>query len=656
LEDCRQSLSVEHAATFAAVDHLSRVLSVCNKLKDAQSLLEENVAALRKKFGNEHFNTVAAANMLANLLLHQGEYAKTEQLTSQNLAAAKRTLGPKHAETVYCLYLLLSSLNEQRKSGQEKNIGLAHVGMMSEAHHGDRDHAAGDHMSGLLLLGHSHTDPAPDDFVENVALGALERKRRAWPPEPPISVAGTLAVLGQVLVARDRAKDAEPLLRECLAIRKQALPAGHWLIAETEALLGDCLSRLGRHADAEPLLTNACPALAKAEQVLASRKVEAIDRIIAFYQRSNRPQHVLAWRGQLVSLLQDTLPNLQNARPPDDWSIAKAQNRLGACLAAMERHEEAEPILLESYATLTALSDDPQVDSGDTQRLKRDTLQQILQLRQHQGESEEATAWRTQVQVDSKPPSARTAQEAVKTWATLASHRPGKPQYQRMLAISWLSAARAARKKGQAKEALSSFAKAEEALLSLPEQSRERRWATEHLWRFASERADALAALGQHEESFVEYEKAIRMRPDRLDLLTTAAWAMANCPDPALRKPARAVELAEQAAKLDPQDPFASRVLGAAQYRAGDSKHAVETLTKAVDLQSAEDRATVCLFLAMAHWKLGDKEQARQWRDQAAQWTAKHKPSEELRRLRTEADELLGISSENKMEETAKKN
>ena len=43
-------------------------------------------------------------------------------------------------------------------------------------------------------------------------------------------------------------------------------------------------------------------------------------------------------------------------------------------------------------------------------------------------------------------------------------------------------------------------------------------------------------------------------------------------------------------------------------------------------------------FLAMAHWQLDEKDEARKWYDQGVQWMEKNKPEdEELRRFREEA-------------------
>ena len=47
-------------------------------------------------------------------------------------------------------------------------------------------------------------------------------------------------------------------------------------------------------------------------------------------------------------------------------------------------------------------------------------------------------------------------------------------------------------------------------------------------------------------------------------------------------------------------------------------------------------------FLAMAHWQLGNKPEARKWYGRALQWMEKNEPkSEELRRFRIAAEQLL---------------
>ncbi len=86
--------------------------------------------------------------------------------------------------------------------------------------------------------------------------------------------------------------------------------------------------------------------------------------------------------------------------------------------------------------------------------------------------------------------------------------------------------------------------------------------------------------------------------------------------------------------------------LGVCLYRAGDWKTAIEALKKSRDLRNGGDSFD-WFFLAMAHWQLREKENARRWYDQAVEWMEKSQPrNEELRRLRAEAEELLGVTTE----------
>ena len=123
------------------------------------------------------------------------------------------------------------------------------------------------------------------------------------------------------------------------------------------------------------------------------------------------------------------------------------------------------------------------------------------------------------------------------------------------------------------------------------------------------------------------------------------AWLLATCPDVQSRDPAWAVELAEKAVELAPKKGHIWNTLGVAQYRAGDWDAAIDALQKSLELQG--DNSFDFFFLAMAHWQLGHKDEARKWYDRAVEWMEENKPDEEeLRRFRAEAEELIGPSED----------
>jgi tetratricopeptide (TPR) repeat protein len=89
--------------------------------------------------------------------------------------------------------------------------------------------------------------------------------------------------------------------------------------------------------------------------------------------------------------------------------------------------------------------------------------------------------------------------------------------------------------------------------------------------------------------------------------------------------------------------------LGAAKYRAGDWRGAIDALKKSEELPPT--RSTNCLnalFLAMAHWQLSEPDEARQWYSKAIDWMEKQQADDKmLRGFQAEAEKLLRITEQN---------
>jgi tetratricopeptide (TPR) repeat protein len=142
-------------------------------------------------------------------------------------------------------------------------------------------------------------------------------------------------------------------------------------------------------------------------------------------------------------------------------------------------------------------------------------------------------------------------------------------------------------------------------------------------------------------------EKA-KLGPDNSLTLRTMynlAELLANCEELHLRDPAQAVELMTKATKTTnmPHKGHCLEMLGVARYRAGDWQGSLDALKQSMQLLKGGDSA-VWFFAAMAHCRLGDKEQSRKWYDRAVRWMEKHRPKDkELRRFRAEAAALLGV-------------
>jgi serine/threonine protein kinase/WD40 repeat protein len=132
-----------------------------------------------------------------------------------------------------------------------------------------------------------------------------------------------------------------------------------------------------------------------------------------------------------------------------------------------------------------------------------------------------------------------------------------------------------------------------------------------------------------------------------LGAINIQAWDLANRPDAKADDLARAIQLSHRALTMSARWYSCWNTLGVAHYRAGHWNDAIAALSKAMEYADGEHESFNTFFLAMAHWRLGDKDKARQWYDRAVDWLEKNKQLLgddllELRRFHAEAEELLG--------------
>ncbi len=162
--------------------------------------------------------------------------------------------------------------------------------------------------------------------------------------------------------------------------------------------------------------------------------------------------------------------------------------------------------------------------------------------------------------------------------------------------------------------------------------------------RYRRRRARCYTAIKDFDSALEDLAKLVEMHPvDPWDLKSLAWFYVAGPQD--LRNPEKALPLAQKAVEAKPESHVYLNTLGVVYYRLRQLEQAAETLGKAT--QANEDGGTACdfFFLAMAHWQLDHKDEARQWYEKAVEWMEKNRPdNDELRRFRAEAEELLGLT------------
>jgi tetratricopeptide (TPR) repeat protein len=180
-----------------------------------------------------------------------------------------------------------------------------------------------------------------------------------------------------------------------------------------------------------------------------------------------------------------------------------------------------------------------------------------------------------------------------------------------------------------------------EQICDQPELRRELAQCHQHLaWVHASD--------GRAQEALSSFHRALELDPNH-------PWTHARLADflltnPEVRNPAQALEHATIAVQKRPDDAKFLVMLGRACYRIGDYAAAVDALEKSVAL--VDGPANKRFFLAMAHWRLGHEEEARRRYDEGVGLAENYKCTyEDLRRVRAEAAELLGVGEKEEANE-----
>ncbi len=129
-------------------------------------------------------------------------------------------------------------------------------------------------------------------------------------PAPPVSRAYLLRDLGQVQLQAGRPAEAEPVLREAVALLQKTDPAD-WVRYAVVGDVGASLLDQRKYAAAEPLLVTAYDELKrragsdlhKGPLVGDDYLPEAVDRLVRLYEATNRPEKAAEWRAKRVPQL-----------------------------------------------------------------------------------------------------------------------------------------------------------------------------------------------------------------------------------------------------------------------------------------------------------------------------------------------------------------
>jgi serine/threonine protein kinase len=284
-------LGPDHPDTLRSMNNLASGYRAAGKLDRALPLHEETFQLMKAKLGPDHPDTLTSMNNLADDYRAAGKLEKALPLFEETLKLREQKLGRRHPDT----QRTVAHLGVNYKDAGRVQEALP---LLEEAFQTAKTNPTLHWVGPALLDGYAMAGKSAEAkrLVTEVLAAARQQLPRDSPP-----LAGVLASLGLSLLQAHAFAEAEPLLRECLALRQKMQP-DDWTTFNTMSLLGGALLGQKKYAAAEPLLLKGYEGMKQREQTIPPpgilRIPEALDRLIELSTATNKPDAAKNWRAE----------------------------------------------------------------------------------------------------------------------------------------------------------------------------------------------------------------------------------------------------------------------------------------------------------------------------------------------------------------------
>jgi eukaryotic-like serine/threonine-protein kinase len=332
-------LGRDHPDTLATLHHLAVAYQAAGRTAEAIQLFEQVRDGRAKRLGRDHPDTLTTLHSLASAYREAGRTSEAIKLLEQVRDGRLKRLRPDHPQTLTTLHSLAVAywlakkldrsvpLFEEVLQKRIRVLGKDHPDTLlnavnlavnyRDAHRlPEAARVIGEwHPRARARLGVAHstthfaalTAASIHELSGDFARAAEARRellaaeRKLYKPDDP-RLAGSLALLGLTLLKAGKPAEAEPVLRECLAVRAKKQP-DDWLTFNTKAMLGGALVGQKKYAEAEPLLLAGYEGMKQREARIPKqgkvRLTEALEHLVRLYDAWGRPESAAEWRKRL---------------------------------------------------------------------------------------------------------------------------------------------------------------------------------------------------------------------------------------------------------------------------------------------------------------------------------------------------------------------
>jgi tetratricopeptide (TPR) repeat protein len=297
-QDRLNALGPAHIETLGTLDNLAFAYQAVGKMRNSLALFEKARDVAVPSLGAEDSLTLAILDSIVHLYRAFGRTEEAIALGEQVRSARIRKLGPYHPHTVHTLEnLALAHMSAGKPEIALPLLEQAVSGLEQlKFHHGDAGRIVGNYCTCLEELDRRAQ-------ALNWRRRWLEIQRKRSGPESA-AYAESLMDLGERLIDARSYSEAEPILRECVAISRKTRP-DHWSTYYAMSMLGRALFGQNKPGEAEPFLAQGYEGLkARHDHIpslLARHHIgEALQQLIQFYESTNQVEKAKSWRARTL--------------------------------------------------------------------------------------------------------------------------------------------------------------------------------------------------------------------------------------------------------------------------------------------------------------------------------------------------------------------
>jgi tetratricopeptide (TPR) repeat protein len=301
-EDCPEAA--------ASLNNLARVLGDQGRYPDAEAAHREAIAMARKLMGGESPQLATFLSNFAATLSADGKFAEAEACCQDALAIQRKRLSPDHPAVADTLNELGATLGRQNKYAEaeqahrealairKKKLDEAHplvvvsLGNLANSLYRQSKYAEAEPLCREILQRHGTSLHPDQDPAANLA-----RLLSDWAWAEHGSNSGTPTQSGTKPGPAEWAREAESLLRDCLAIRLRDTNSTGWRAQDARSRLGGALVSVAvcepaltpdlvqsKLTEAESLLLEASGRLQPSNKAPRWAKSDALERLVRLYE------------------------------------------------------------------------------------------------------------------------------------------------------------------------------------------------------------------------------------------------------------------------------------------------------------------------------------------------------------------------------------